>query len=438
VTLGLLGWAVVRLSRSLTPAGLALTAAIATAPLAISALKNAAVAHPEAVQQIKNDLVSIRRNSAAFLEWIRSAMEERSRKAFEASTTTLQSFQMTERTPPTPRIIVDPVNGLFTSEDGDKRAQFSVQLGSRVADGEQIDVTLTVDDPTEAHVVPDRISFIGGEGWFGAREVTVFGKDDLLRDGDVPFVITLAATNGYAPPVTVSGTNKHVPIDLILDRTSGLETDESGKSDKFKVKLSRRVNTPEGTFLEVNLRSTTPSEGDVISPATLRFDKDNWDTEQVVLVQGRPDCVVDPDVPYRVQLRSETELLTEVAATNRNVPNCAAARVDTAIATLLREPTDYEFRGNGAATGPVGSVLHIRRTGSGGDPILDWDCGSWTTLEEFSNYPRACVREEGQPDTTTWTWYSRSVLRVDDVNLGDLVAEVKLFLDVLAEDREPF
>ncbi len=91
--------------------------------------------------------------------------------------------------PDNPGITVTPVSGLATSEKG-ASATFSVVLESR-PDADVI-VSLLSLDTTEGRLGTNTLVFTAAN-WDRAQNVTVFGVDDNVRDGNVDYTVQVTA-----------------------------------------------------------------------------------------------------------------------------------------------------------------------------------------------------------------------------------------------------
>ena len=79
--------------------------------------------------------------------------------------------------------------------------------------------------------------------------------------------------------------------------TNGLNTTESGGTDKFTVVL----NYPPAADVTINLASSKITEG-IASPSSLTFTTNNWNIPQTVTVTGVDDSIVDGPIAYSIVL----------------------------------------------------------------------------------------------------------------------------------------
>ena len=118
----------------------------------------------------------------------------------------------------TAAIIVDPVEGLITDENGGSDS-FTIQLDSKPTSNITID--LISNTPTEGVVSPEKI-LINRNKWDDLYVVAVTGVPDGIEDGDVLYQIMGVATSAdpnfnELPMPTVSVTNLNDPIPIAND-----------------------------------------------------------------------------------------------------------------------------------------------------------------------------------------------------------------------------
>ena len=77
--------------------------------------------------------------------------------------------------------------------------------------------------------------------------------------------------------------------------TSALVTTEAGGTATFSV----RPRTQPTAYVTIGLSSSDTTEG-TVSPASLTFTPENWNTSQIVTVTGVNDAIFDGDVAYTI------------------------------------------------------------------------------------------------------------------------------------------
>jgi hypothetical protein len=118
----------------------------------------------------------------------------------------------------TAAIIVDPVEGLITDENGGSDS-FTIQLDSQPTSNVTID--LTSNTPTEGVVSPEKI-LINKNKWEDLYDVEVSGVPDGIEDGDILYqiigIVSSADPNfNELPMPTVSVTNLNDPVPIAKD-----------------------------------------------------------------------------------------------------------------------------------------------------------------------------------------------------------------------------
>ncbi|MCP4696375.1 MAG: hypothetical protein GY862_05960, partial [Gammaproteobacteria bacterium] len=217
-----------------------------------------------------------------------------------------------------PGFTINPVNGLITTEAGDK-ATFTVMLNTRPSAG--VTLLLSSNELGEGTVSPASLSFTA-DNWNITQTVTVTGIDDSppAADGDTAYTIVTAATasldDEYSVlnPADVSLTNKDNDAPgFTITPVSGLITTEAGSKATFTVTL----NTQPSAGVTLPLSSNKLGEG-TVSPASLSFTADNWNVVQTVTVTGVDDSppVVDGDTAYTVVTAAAASLDDEYSVLN--------------------------------------------------------------------------------------------------------------------------
>ncbi|MBD2483243.1 S-layer family protein [Planktothrix sp. FACHB-1365] len=222
-------------------------------------------------------------------------------------------------------ITVAPTTGLTTDETG-KTATFTVKLDTQPT----ADVTIPVvsSNTAEGTVAPESLVFTSAN-WNTAQTVTVTGVADNIVDADQAYTIQLQAAtstdanyNGKdATDVSVTNTNVDV-AGITVAPTTGLTTDEFGKTATFTVKLDSQPTAD----VTIPVVSSNTAEG-TAAPASLTFTSANWNTAQTVTVTGVADGIVDANQAYTIQLQAATSTdtnysgkdATDVSVTNTNV-----------------------------------------------------------------------------------------------------------------------
>jgi len=153
-----------------------------------------------------------------------------------------------------------------------------------------------------------------------------------------------------------------------LSRNSGLQTDESGRSDTFTLALSSKPSAD----VTVAVSSSDESEGKVL-PASIVFTSTDWNAPRTITVTGQPDDEQDGPIQYKVTLGAATS--SDPGYNGKSAGDVAVTNIDddTAGVTLLGtedlttyEPnvaTTYQIKLNAKPSADVSIALTSEDTG---------------------------------------------------------------------------
>ena len=184
-------------------------------------------------------------------------------------------------------IVVMPVSGLVTSEQGTK-ATFTIVLVREPT--APVAIALASSNQSEGIVNPSVVSFTP-ENYKAPQMVQITGVNDDKEDGPQKYTITTSPatsedkTYHSINPIDPEVTNiDNDTAGFTLMPPSGLTTTESGGEAKFTLQLN---HAPTADVL-VPLNSDNLAEG-TVSPASLMFTSLNWNAPQMVTVTGVDD-----------------------------------------------------------------------------------------------------------------------------------------------------
>jgi sugar lactone lactonase YvrE len=199
-----------------------------------------------------------------------------------------------------PGVAIRPTSDSATTEAGDT-ATFDVVLDSEPIG--EVTIAISSSDTSEGTVSTTSLTFTAAN-WDSPQTVTVTGMDDDLNDGDANYTISvgpIASTDtDYAAlaPVDVSLTNDDDDSSgITVDAPAELTTTEVGGETAFAVVLDCEPTDD----VTIAVSSSDMTEG-TVSPTSLTFTADDWDTPQTVTVTGVDDYMADGDVPYTVTI----------------------------------------------------------------------------------------------------------------------------------------
>jgi len=218
-----------------------------------------------------------------------------------------------------PGFTVSPISG-DTSEDGISQT-FTVVLNSQPTDDVTIPTIISTDS-TEGTVDKSSLTFTPSD-WDTPQIVTVTGVDDSIVDGAVPYMIKI--TKSVSQDLNYNGINPDdVAVNNLDNDTIGFtvtpitgDTSEDGIFQTFTVVINTEpqpaptftlrpsTRAPVLTEVTIPLSSDDTTEG-IVSPTSLTFNQNNWNTPQTVTVTGVDDSIVDGTIPYHVVLGTVT------------------------------------------------------------------------------------------------------------------------------------
>ncbi len=197
-----------------------------------------------------------------------------------------------------PGIVVNPERGV-TTEAG-AQANFDLKLRSQPRSPVQLKIESS--DDTEGKVSSQEMRFTAAD-WDRTQQVVVEGLDDLQRDGD----------QSYKLSITIDSTDEayqklsklQIPLINSDDDTAALELEsnsdqisEQGDSSEISIRL---LSEPEREVI-VQLSLDKADEA-TLFPNSLTFDKSNWNVRQRLLVVGKDDNLADGDQTIAVFVR---------------------------------------------------------------------------------------------------------------------------------------
>jgi len=193
--------------------------------------------------------------------------------------------------------VINPPGNLVVSEFGDSET-FTIALIKRPTGN--VRVTLASSDLSEGFVAPAVVTFTQGN-WNVPHTVTVTGVDDLLTDGNQPFlIVTGAATssdpayNGLDPAdVTVTNIDNETP-QVYVKAKPLVTTSESGAKATYQMRLTV---APTANVV-CPITSNDPTEG-IANPAGVTFTPGSFGF-QTVTITGIDDSIPDGDQLYDI------------------------------------------------------------------------------------------------------------------------------------------
>jgi len=228
-------------------------------------------------------------------------------------------------------IVVMPVSGLVTSEQGTK-ATFTIVLVREPT--APVAIALASSNKKEGIVNPSVVSFTP-DNYKAPQMVQITGVDDDAEDGPQKYTITtspatsLDATYHTINPIDPEVTNNDDDTaGFTLTPPSGLVTTESGG----EAKLTLQLNYPPMADVVVPLSSDNLAEG-TVSPASLTFTSLNWNAPQVITVTGVEDDAKDGAQTFHVVTAPAKS--TDAKYDNLDAPDAEVVNQDNDTAGVL-------------------------------------------------------------------------------------------------------
>jgi len=229
---------------------------------------------------------------------------------------TAPPIQLRNEDDDTAGFFVGNVQGMATEAGG--AATFTLRL--RTKPTADVVVPVVSSDPGEGTADVTTLTFTPAD-WQTAQTITVTGVDDAYDDGNVTYPITLGKATSADPsyqdsdPADPSVTTvDDDTASLVLSGQSGSRTNERGGAVTFDVHLGARPTTT----VTVPVVSSDTTEG-TVSPASLTFTTDDWQTPQTVTVTGEADTLRDGAIAYMARLGPSTSADTPFAALTAQV-----------------------------------------------------------------------------------------------------------------------
>ncbi|HID44883.1 MAG TPA: hypothetical protein EYP34_03915 [Chromatiaceae bacterium] len=245
-------------------------------------------------------------------------------------------------------VVVSPVSGLVTTEDGGK-AVFRVFLSQQPS--ADVRVGLVSTDVSEGAADSDSLVFTAGN-WNTPQIVTITGMNDDQVDGNQQYTIQTSITSDDPNYDGIESANVSVTnIDndaagISISPNDGLVTTEDGGKASFRV----RLNTKPTETVRIEFSNTKAVEA-TVSPDILFFDVDNWFELQTVTLTGKDDGVYDGNQEYSI-----TSVVSSNDANYDGLPtaNVNAVNIDTTA------PSIQVFPVNDLVTNEDGGVAKFR------------------------------------------------------------------------------
>lgn len=187
-------------------------------------------------------------------------------------------------------VLLSRTSGLVTDEGGGTDAFTVVLLSQPVA---TVQISYASTNNNEATVSPASPITFDATDWNVPKTISVKGVDDIIRDGNQPYQVSLSTSsadpnyNNVTLPA-VDGINLDDDAAAIRVTPLSVVVSEFGDTDTFDVVL---VTQPLAN-VTIPITSSDTTEG-TVDKASLTFTPTNWNTPQTVTVKGIDDNLID-------------------------------------------------------------------------------------------------------------------------------------------------
>jgi len=255
-------------------------------------------------------------------------------------------------------------NSLTTSENG-TNATFTVKLDQKTTS--DVTINLQSDDPGEGTPNPSALTFTTSN-YNSAQTITIQAVDDAFFDDNQSYTITLktisgssTAYDGFDPAdVSVTNTDDEDADDVgIKPSTSSISVSETGSSANFTLKLK---SEPTANVV-LSISSSNTAEG-VVSPSSLLFSRNNWNSPQTITVTGVDDYYDNGSTPFNIIVGSPSTSDTNYSAKPASTISVTNVDNDTAGITIITSDNQTGENGDN------GTLLVLLDSQPFGDVIL--------------------------------------------------------------------
>ncbi len=207
---------------------------------------------------------------------------------------------LADNDPPTITINDNAENIVVNIPENAGTDTFKVELGSQPA----TDVVLNITSQNSAEAVVDKATLtFTNENWNIPQLVKITGVDDNFdRDDSTSIIVSVddANSDDAFDPLD----DKIINVNIIDDDQSGFnispissDTSEDGGSASFTISLKSKPSAD----VSFNLSSSDEGEG-VVSPTSITFTPENWNSPQTITITGVDDDLVDGTIAYNIIL----------------------------------------------------------------------------------------------------------------------------------------
>lgn len=171
------------------------------------------------------------------------------------------------------------------------------------------------------------------EAWNTPQTITVTGVDDARDDGNQNYTVNFGTSistdpefNGLTTTTSLTNTDNDT-AEILVNLTTGT-TSENGTSALFNFTLGSQPTEN----VTVTFTSTNTLEG-TISPETLTFTPDDWNTNHTLTVTGVNDDNIDGNIAFSIT--ASPAFSADASYTNTQAPALTLTNIDNDSAQVL-------------------------------------------------------------------------------------------------------
>ncbi|MGB4758812.1 MAG: Calx-beta domain-containing protein [Candidatus Saccharimonadales bacterium] len=301
------------------------------------------------------------------------------------------------------------VGGLdTTSEDGNKVVALRFTLTSQPSSNVTVPVTISDDSEGSFSDSESSVSetvIITPSNWntAAANELTVYGADDSLTDGNITYTVSsgnaTSADSDYsnlATDLAFELTNEDDDAaGVTINQSSGTTAvTEGGATDTFSVQLNSQPSGSNEAVITVSPANNQLDIGEGSGqPVQLTFTNADWNQAQTITVTATDDADLEGAHNASIALAVNADGSTEPSyqSYTGSIPPVSVAITDNETATASLTSTQ-----NGNETGPVSSRFTVtlsqeNRTGSPITFQLNPSGGTATATSDYANFSGTTV-----------------------------------------------
>jgi hypothetical protein len=217
----------------------------------------------------------------------------------------------------TANVLLTPSSGLVTNENG-LQAFFNVALSTQPTGN--VVITPTSTNPNEGTVSPASLTFTGGPNgnWRVPQRVTVTGKDDAVKDGNIDYSIAFSVTSSdpaysgitVQEVTAVNNDNEATTISIVRTAPTPINNPivegDTGTDTSVTFNVTLSLQSAQPVTVKVDTVPGSASAGSDFTPLSQTLTFDPGQTSKTVTVTVLGDDIAEPDESFGVNLSTAT------------------------------------------------------------------------------------------------------------------------------------